>query len=248
MTTVLADIFWFIVTFSILVVLHEGGHFLVARAFGVHVSRVHDRPAGPGAALPRQEDRLRHHGGASRRVRAHLGHGARARRPAPRPGAGLHHAAPATRRSTSSRRPGLDLDDADVLTATLVDWNAISPPTTDEDTFDANLPRSSPRTPRRCSTTARSTTFRGLSTRQAHRGALGRRRRQPSVGRADLRARADARRHAAADAHASTYRRAAGRRARRRTASPETPSPPSTAARSRTGTLCSRRSPSTRPG
>ena len=49
MTTVLADIFWFIVTFSILVVLHEGGHFLVARAFGVYV---HEFMIGlPGPAL-----------------------------------------------------------------------------------------------------------------------------------------------------------------------------------------------------
>src|SRR5664280_612765 len=49
MTIVLIDIFWFIITFSILVVLHEGGHFLVARAFGVHV---HEFMIGlPGPAI-----------------------------------------------------------------------------------------------------------------------------------------------------------------------------------------------------
>ncbi|MDI6844161.1 MAG: site-2 protease family protein [Anaerosomatales bacterium] len=42
-------VFWGIVTFSILVVLHEGGHFLVARAFGV---KVHEFMIGlPGPAL-----------------------------------------------------------------------------------------------------------------------------------------------------------------------------------------------------
>ena len=47
----MAALFWGIVTFSILVVLHEGGHFLAARAFGV---TVHEFMVGlPGPALPR---------------------------------------------------------------------------------------------------------------------------------------------------------------------------------------------------
>lgn len=42
-------VFWGVVTFSILVVLHEGGHFLAARAFGV---KVHEFMIGlPGPAL-----------------------------------------------------------------------------------------------------------------------------------------------------------------------------------------------------
>lgn len=42
-------IFWGVLTFSILVVLHEGGHFLAARAFGV---KVHEFMIGlPGPAL-----------------------------------------------------------------------------------------------------------------------------------------------------------------------------------------------------
>jgi regulator of sigma E protease len=42
-------VFWGILTFSILVVLHEGGHFLAARAFGV---KVHEFMIGlPGPAL-----------------------------------------------------------------------------------------------------------------------------------------------------------------------------------------------------
>jgi len=47
--SVLAAVFWGVVTFSILVVLHEGGHFLAARAFGV---KVHEFMIGlPGPAL-----------------------------------------------------------------------------------------------------------------------------------------------------------------------------------------------------
>ena len=49
MLSAVSALFWFIVTFSILVVLHEGGHFLVARSFGVHV---HEFMIGlPGPAI-----------------------------------------------------------------------------------------------------------------------------------------------------------------------------------------------------
>ena len=45
----LSAVFWGVLTFSILVVLHEGGHFLTARAFGVHV---HEFMIGlPGPAI-----------------------------------------------------------------------------------------------------------------------------------------------------------------------------------------------------
>ena len=44
-----AALFWGIVTFSVLILLHEGGHFLAARAFGV---KVHEFMLGlPGPAL-----------------------------------------------------------------------------------------------------------------------------------------------------------------------------------------------------
>jgi len=49
MPTGIAAIFWGVVTFSILVLLHEGGHFFAARAFGV---KVHEFMIGlPGPAL-----------------------------------------------------------------------------------------------------------------------------------------------------------------------------------------------------
>jgi regulator of sigma E protease len=49
MPTGLAAVFWGVLTFSILVVIHEGGHFLAARLFGV---KVHEFMVGlPGPAL-----------------------------------------------------------------------------------------------------------------------------------------------------------------------------------------------------
>lgn len=49
MADAFAALFWGIVSFSILIVIHEGGHFLAARAFGVHV---HEFMIGlPGPAI-----------------------------------------------------------------------------------------------------------------------------------------------------------------------------------------------------
>ena len=95
-------VFWGVLTFSILVVLHEGGHFLAARAFGV---KVHEFMLGlPGPALRfHDEERhdVRHHGDPARRLRPHRRHGARRRGRAAR-------AAPWPRRSRGTahrRRP-----------------------------------------------------------------------------------------------------------------------------------------------
>ena len=51
MSSGLAALFWGIVTFSLLVVIHEGGHFLAARLFGVKVHEFMIGLPGPGAAL-----------------------------------------------------------------------------------------------------------------------------------------------------------------------------------------------------
>jgi regulator of sigma E protease len=49
MPTGVAAVFWGVITFSLLVLLHEGGHYLAARAFGV---KVHEYMLGlPGPAL-----------------------------------------------------------------------------------------------------------------------------------------------------------------------------------------------------
>ena len=53
MTNILWIIFWGVLTFSLLVVLHEAGHFVAARAFGL---KVHEFMVGlPGP-------RIRFHG------------------------------------------------------------------------------------------------------------------------------------------------------------------------------------------
>lgn len=55
MPTGVAAVFWGVVTFSLLVLLHEGGHFLAARMFGV---KVHEFMLGlPGPALKRRSKR-----------------------------------------------------------------------------------------------------------------------------------------------------------------------------------------------
>ena len=55
MPTGIAAVFWGVATFSLLVLLHEGGHFLAARAFGV---KVHEFMLGlPGPALKRRSKR-----------------------------------------------------------------------------------------------------------------------------------------------------------------------------------------------
>jgi regulator of sigma E protease len=55
MPTGISAVFWGVVTFSLLVLMHEGGHFLAARAFGV---KVHEFMLGlPGPALKRKSKR-----------------------------------------------------------------------------------------------------------------------------------------------------------------------------------------------
>src|SRR5450759_4690733 len=56
MPTGIAAVFWGVVTFSVLVLLHEGGHFLAARAFGVKVHVFMLRLPGP--ALRRRSKRI----------------------------------------------------------------------------------------------------------------------------------------------------------------------------------------------
>ena len=164
MTTVLADIFWFIITFSILVVLHEGGHFLVARAFGVHV---HEFMIGlPGPAL-------RFHGKKTDYGITAVPLGGYVRISGMEPGPEDPRLGPAlayvTRRQHTTldelaRDLGVDLDEAEEVTATLVDWNAIARSTTEDEAFDAKHPEQLAEEPDALLDLARSTTYRGLST------------------------------------------------------------------------------------
>ena len=165
MTTVLADIFWFIITFSILVVLHEGGHFLVARAFGVHVSEFMIGLPGPS---------LRYRGKKTDYGVTAIPLGGYVRISGMEPGPEDERLASVlayvTRRREATideiaRDLGLDLDDADSLTATLVDWNAIGRSAgTDGDAFEAKQPQALAENPDSLLDLARSTTYRGLST------------------------------------------------------------------------------------
>lgn len=58
MELTLSAIFWGIVTFSLLVVLHEGGHFLVAKSFGVKVHEFFIGLPGPRLSFKRGETRF----------------------------------------------------------------------------------------------------------------------------------------------------------------------------------------------
>ncbi|MDR3685945.1 MAG: site-2 protease family protein [Coriobacteriia bacterium] len=163
MITVLADIFWFIVTFSILVVLHEGGHFLMARAFGVHV---HEFMIGlPGPAL-------RFHGRKTDYGITAVPLGGYVRISGMEPGPEDPLLGPAlayvTRRQhvtldELAHDLGVDLADAESITTILVDWNAIGRSATDDDAFDAKHAAELADNPDTLLDLARSTTYRGLS-------------------------------------------------------------------------------------
>lgn len=58
MQLTLSAIFWGVITFSLLVVLHEGGHFLVAKAFGVKVHEFFVGLPGPSLSFKRGETRF----------------------------------------------------------------------------------------------------------------------------------------------------------------------------------------------
>jgi regulator of sigma E protease len=163
MTTVLLDIFWFIVTFSILVVMHEGGHFLVARAFGVHV---HEFMIGlPGPAI-------RFHGKKTDYGVTAIPLGGYVRISGMEPGPEDERLGPVlayvTRRQEATadeiaRDLGLDLDDADLVLGILVDWNAIARVDGVEHTYRAKHPAELAEDQKALLDLARSTTYRGLS-------------------------------------------------------------------------------------
>lgn len=118
-------VFWGILTFSILVVLHEMGHFLAARAFGI---KVHEFMVGlPGPAV-----RLRTKNMAWGVTAIPLGGYVRIAGMEPgkeddRLATALSAFASAGRLDAAglASRLGLDLSHAEALTATLADWKAI---------------------------------------------------------------------------------------------------------------------------
>jgi regulator of sigma E protease len=164
MFATLSAVFWGIVTFSILVVLHEGGHFLTARAFGVHV---HEFMIGlPGPAIRYQGKKT-----AYGITAIPLGGYVRISGMEPGPEDPLLGPALAvvTRERTASseslaRALAIDAGQADSLLYTLADWNAIKASPDNADEYVANFPESLAADPTALLDTARLTTYRGLST------------------------------------------------------------------------------------
>jgi regulator of sigma E protease len=130
--TVLTTIFWGIVTFSILVVLHEGGHFLAARAFKI---KVHEFMIGlPGPAI-----RLKTKNMSWGITAIPLGGYVRIAGMEPGPedvllGPALKAISIAGRADAASlaRMLGVERDRAAAVLATLADWGAIESATDDD--------------------------------------------------------------------------------------------------------------------
>ena len=164
MLATLSAVFWGIVTFSILVVLHEGGHFLTARAFGVHV---HEFMIGlPGPAV-------RYHGKKTDYGITAIPLGGYVRISGMEPGPEDPLLGPALAHVTEQRTAnasslaealGVELSEADALLYTLADWNAIDASPDIDDEYVARFPASAAENPTALLDEARSATYRGLST------------------------------------------------------------------------------------
>ncbi|MEI7814145.1 MAG: M50 family metallopeptidase [Coriobacteriia bacterium] len=164
MFATLSAVFWGIVTFSILVVLHEGGHFLTARAFGVHV---HEFMIGlPGPAV-------RFHGKKTAYGITAIPLGGYVRISGMEPGPEDPLLGPALAFVTAQRAAtsfdvaealGVEAGLAESALVTLLDWNAIDAAPDDENSYVARFPAELAQDPAALLDNARSTTYRGLST------------------------------------------------------------------------------------
>lgn len=161
--TVITNIFWFIVTFSILVLLHEGGHFLAARAFGVRVREFMIGLPGPA---------LKFHGKQTTYGVTAVPLGGYVRISGMEPGPEDDRLATVlayiTRRQTASTDEvaadlGISLEDADSMLGMLQDWDAVARSAEDEDRWDALHPAQLAENPSTLLDLARSTTYRALS-------------------------------------------------------------------------------------
>ncbi|MDZ4179737.1 MAG: M50 family metallopeptidase, partial [Coriobacteriia bacterium] len=159
-----STVFWGVLTFSILIVLHEGGHFVAARMFGV---KVHEFMIGlPGPAL-----RLHTRGGTVFGITA-VPLGGYVRIAGMEPGAEDELLAPALATvvhegradaASIARELGVEQERASALLVTLADWGAIAPDTTDDVSYVPVIDERS-ETPDELLDRARSVTYRGLST------------------------------------------------------------------------------------
>lgn len=156
-------VFWGVITFSILIVLHEGGHFAVARAFGV---KVHEFMIGlPGPAV-----RLATKSGTVFGITA-IPLGGYVRIAGMEPGSedprladvlGLVVREGRADSSSVSSALGVEESDAATMLATLADWGALAP-SQDDDVSYLSAIESEGEEPAHLLDRARSVTYRGLS-------------------------------------------------------------------------------------
>lgn len=160
----LAALFWGVITFSLLVVVHEGGHFLAARLFGV---KVHEFMVGlPGPAI-------RFRGAKTTYGVTAIPLGGYVRIAGMEPGpedpllgpalAAVTAAGPLDARGLSVEL-GIDSAVADRLLLTLSDWDAIVAIEDRDDLYRSRFGASEAVDPVALLDRARSVTYRGLST------------------------------------------------------------------------------------
>lgn len=157
-------IFWGVLTFSILILLHEGGHFVAARAFGV---KVHEFMMGlPGPAI-----RLKTKATTYGITMIPLGGYVRIAGMEPGPedellGQALKEISLRGRMDAQSMAQALDVDTerATAILFTLADWGAIAPSELDEVSYEALSGTTENADPTALIDEARKVTYRGLST------------------------------------------------------------------------------------
>lgn len=160
----LSALFWGVLTFSVLVVIHEGGHFLTARMFGV---KVHEFMMGlPGPAL-------RIHGKKTTYGVTAIPLGGYVRIAGMEPGPEDPLMGPvlaevtrleSANASDISLSLGIDEEEADRILLTLADWDAIEPLEDDQYRFRSKFPVEQAQDPAALLDRARSVTYRALST------------------------------------------------------------------------------------
>jgi regulator of sigma E protease len=158
-------VFWGVLTFSILVFIHEGGHFLTARLFGVNV---HEFMLGlPGPAL-----RVHTKSGTAFGVTA-IPLGGYVRIAGMEPGAEDELLAPALKAAAEKGRIdsttlaevlGVPLERASSLLVTLADYMAIDPATDDQVSYVSRVTTSPDEPAEALLARVRAKTYRGLPT------------------------------------------------------------------------------------
>ena len=157
-------IFWGVLTFSILILLHEGGHFVAARAFGV---KVHEFMMGlPGPAI-----RLKTKSTTYGITMIPLGGYVRIAGMEPGPedeflGQALKEISMRGRMDAlgMSQALGVDAERATAILMTLADWGAVVPSELDDVSYEATESVTDDADPAALLDAARKITYRGLST------------------------------------------------------------------------------------